>query len=225
MSHGKVIAVAAVGLAALVSLAGESRAATFDVFQGNFANETKIFLVDTPRGGDFTTLGDVGQKWAKPAGPSVYIFLREQRKIDASNGGTTIKPANSAFDLSVTAPLGYNFTDLLFTFNGSEKNDPGNVGLNDLTVTAFNGIQQIGVPKVLTGLTTGNLAFLVLAGPDTTFTSILLSSDTLDQFKQFQVSGSSSCPTAPGNLPLCRRTWPRATGWLARGKRQPAPVA
>ena len=142
-------------------------------------DEQKVFLNAAPAA--LTATGQVGAQ----DGP-ITVDFSSTTPVIAENGFAAIKntttpppPKDILFhDLTITVP-GFSFTDLIFK---TQKAD-------DVTISAFDGINLLGSATV-TGLGNGLVSFLALAGGNTTFTKIVLTSvDGFFETKQFEISG------------------------------------
>ena len=157
------------------------------VTMGNVPNEPKIYFdaIDN----NSSTEGHVGSQ----AGTLVFDFTADTA-VDYANGFATVKALNGEFfhTLTVTAPTGYLFRDLVFS----------SLKANQLTITGMNELDVIGTYSS-DEIGNGDTEWLTLAINGKAFTSIVLYSfDGFDQAKQFQVSGLQECVAAgcAGNI-------------------------
>jgi hypothetical protein len=146
--------------------------------------ETKIFLdALTPT---MTVTGHVGSQ----SDPREITFTSPV-SVDAKNGFASIDAignGNAVYNsLTVTAPTGYTFTDLIF--------DTQKAG--EVSITGYNGVTVIGTysnDDVKNGLD----EFLALATNGKTFTSLkITSTDGFTEIKQFEISGFASAVPEP----------------------------
>ena len=164
-------------------------------------NEQKIYLdKDT----DAPVLGNVGSQNGLP-----IVNFTSPSSLDPADGFANIKPASgdTFSHITFTVP-GYSFGDFLFDLQLFNNKD----GL-DLTITAFNGITQLGT-LTLTDTTDpdvkhdADMSFLVLAENSAVITKVVLDSISgFNETKHFQVSDLKCIDECgpnpgPGQVPL-----------------------
>jgi hypothetical protein len=164
-------------------------------------NEHKIYLDDNT---DAPVVGHYDSQNGLP-----IVNFTSPSSLDPANGFANIKPASGDTynQITFTVP-GYSFGDFLFDLQLFNNKD----GL-DLTITAFNGITQLGT-LTLTDQTDpdvkhdADMSFLVLAENSAVITKVVLDSISgFNETKHFQVSELKCIDECgpnpgPGQVPL-----------------------
>ena len=130
--------------------------------------------------------------------------------IDAIGGGNAVY-----HDLTVTAPTGYIFTDLIFDTQKAAQ----------VSITGYNGLTVVGTysnDDVKNGLD----EFLALATNGKTFTSLkITSTDGFSEIKQFEISGFAPAVPEPSTWAMMILGF-AGVGFMAyRRKSKPALMA
>jgi hypothetical protein len=173
--------------------------------------ETKIYL--DGNSSTQTVIGHVGSQ----IDPRLITFTSPVN-VDAKNGFASIDAignGNAVYHkLTVTAPTGYIFTDLVFDTQKA----------SDVSIVAFNGTTTVGTYSN-DGVKNGLNEFLLLATNNKAFTSIEIdSTDGFSEIKQFEISGFTSAVPEPS-------TWAMmifgflGIGFMAYRRRSPSSMA
>ena len=147
-------------------------------------SETKIYLdalSDTKK-----AIGHVGSQTS----PSELTFT-SSTNVDAKNGFASIDAigtGNAVFkDLTITAPSGYYFTDLVFDTQKASQ----------VSITGFDGTSIVGTYSN-SAVKNGLDEFLAVTTNGKIFTSLeITSTDGFSEIKQFEISGFAAAVPEP----------------------------
>src|SRR5689334_1646963 len=135
-------------------------------------SETKIYL---DSGTTAAGTGHIGSQTGDAGTPPVS-FVTDVVSTFANGFADISAPKDGVISsLTISVPTGWVFTDLDFSTHKA----------SDVTITAKNGANVVG-SAVATGLSNGDIHWLVVATNSAEFTSfVLTSNDGFDQLKQF----------------------------------------
>jgi hypothetical protein len=188
-------AILASGFVATLAVLPAAHAATVTFSSGAFSvtqgeptpNETQIFFNAATNTTSAT--GNVGSQTGTP----IFTFTSSTDSFDVANGfatGGLTATAGLLNQLTIKAPTGFLFNDLIFRAQG-----PAGTAPTDLTFAASLGGSAVGGPVTISSIGEGAQAFLTAIALGSLMDTLTLTSTSgIFQFKQFEVSGLTAVP-------------------------------